>query len=757
MSRLYLIFFFLFISNLISAQNELGKYLKFAEEQYKKGDYIYALEYFEKALEIDSNTVAIQWNYAECLRAYKDYQNAEKAYQKVYSKEEGNIYPNSLLYLGLMQKQNGKYDDALETFKKVKKKFSKDKKAYIYLKSKREVESCLWAKSALKDTAKVSFSALPETINTKNAEFGHLKLKDRFIFSSLRPDSISENEEVYAINYKTKLYSSEVKNKQFYPSERIENLLIQNLNTGNGSFSLDGKRFYFSVCNEQNYNYHCKIMVANYSDGKWSNIDSLGTIINAKNANTTMPCVALIDNVETLIFASDREGTIGGLDLWMSQIKNGTQFSTPKALKSINTLENDITPWWDTLSKRLYFSNSWLDGFGGTDVFYSNYNTQFQAPINAGLPINSAANDIYYFKDKDTAYVSSNRLGVLYSKNPTCCSDIFQIKPIEIKKDTLISDSLLLHPKETLAELMKRLPVTLYFHNDVPNPRSTDSITKVNYINSYNEYRQMLEQYQKEYAAGLKEPKAEEAREDIESFFIEYVDQGVKDLNIFRDLLLEELKKGAKIRVTVKGFASPLAKTNYNVNLTKRRIGSLINYLYEHNNGEFKPYIDNNAPNGGFVEFVEIPFGEYTANKLTSDNPNDQKNSIYSRAAAIERKIEILSVNFIETEKKPITLVAEKQIYDLGKINSGEIIEKEFIITNKSDQEITLGETRNPCPCTQIEMAKKTIKPNETIKIKVKFDSKGYEGQTVKSVYLNVLGQEGELRLILTSEVVKEK
>jgi hypothetical protein len=44
-----------------------------------------------------------------------------------------------------MQKQNGKYEAAIETFKKAKKKYAKDKKGYLYLKSKRELESCLWA------------------------------------------------------------------------------------------------------------------------------------------------------------------------------------------------------------------------------------------------------------------------------------------------------------------------------------------------------------------------------------------------------------------------------------------------------------------------------------------------------------------------------------------------------------------------------------------------------------------------------------
>ena len=74
---------------------------------------------------------------------------------------------------------------------------------------------------------------------------------------------------------------------------------------------------------------------------------------------------------------------------------------------------------------------------------------------------------------------------------------------------------------------MKRLPVTLYFHNDIPNPRSWDTTTAVNYIDSYNDYTAMIDRYQKEYSAGLSGNRAEEAKEDIESFFVEYVDNGL--------------------------------------------------------------------------------------------------------------------------------------------------------------------------------------------------------------------------------------
>ena len=107
MSRLYLILFFFGWSVSVSiGQNMLTKYLKFADEQYQKGDYFYALEYYSKAMEIDSTTIDILWKVAEAHRAYKDYRKAEYYYAKVYDRELGAMYPYSLLQLGLMQKQN---------------------------------------------------------------------------------------------------------------------------------------------------------------------------------------------------------------------------------------------------------------------------------------------------------------------------------------------------------------------------------------------------------------------------------------------------------------------------------------------------------------------------------------------------------------------------------------------------------------------------------------------------------------------------
>ncbi|MCC6700604.1 MAG: tetratricopeptide repeat protein [Fluviicola sp.] len=662
MSRLHLVFLCLFVQTWGFSQNELGKYLEFADQQYQKGDYVYALDYYQKAMELDSNSVSILWKYAETLKAYKDYPKASYYYEKVYNKEEAGIYPPSLLNWALMEKQQGHYDIAIELFKRAKKKYVKNKKDYLYLKAKRELESTLWAQTAIKDTLKLNDLTLPEGLNTVNSEFGHSLTDSLFYFSSLRADSIGLNQEIYDPSYTNQLYTLKWEDDQI--AERLKAVSADKMNTGNGCFSLDKKRFYFSQCTTQEQGFQCQIAVVRIENGRWGTPSLLGDIINEPGANTSTPAIAEIDGEEWLIFSSNRKDGDGGMDLYFAVMKNsGNQFGKVKPFSSLNSIDNEITPWFDSKNNRLYFASQWWDGLGGYDIHYSTLeNGKFSAPKNAGIPFNSPANDTYFFAAGDSSFVTSNRLGVLYAKNPTCCSDIFAYsKPIIVVPVT---------KKETLADLNKRLPVTLYFHNDIPDPRSRETTTKVNYMDSYTNYVAMIPEYKTEYAKGLKADKAVEAEEDIESFFLEYVDKGVSDLELFKTLLLEELNKGFKLRVSVRGFASPLAKTEYNVALTKRRIQSLINHLSVSNNGAFKPYLDGTAINGGKLEVVGMPFGEYTANQITSDNPNDLKNSVFSRAAAIERKIEIQSVNYLDADSlfflvdlEPTSIILGKQLF----------------------------------------------------------------------------------------------
>ncbi|MFY7944179.1 MAG: hypothetical protein ACOVNZ_06335, partial [Crocinitomicaceae bacterium] len=342
MSRLHLVFYTFLFTFISFGQVKTKKLVEFADQQYKKGDYYYAIEYYQQALKNDSTNLEIQWKYAEVQRAYKNYVVAEEYYAKVFARDDAKTYPASILQLGLMEKQNGKYAKAFETFKLAKRKYEKDKNDFLYKKAVQEIDATAWAIKNFTDTLK-PLESLPDNVNTVNAEFGHTIFDNQLVFSSLRADSITNSEEVYSQVYKTHLYTSKIEKGEFQKNERIKELFNEKINTGNGSYSLDGKRFYFSVCEDEGYNYRCKILVSNYADGAWSKIDTLGKEINELGKNSTMPSVARIDGKEVLFFASDKSGTKGGLDIWMANL-TGLKGENIQNLTEINSIENEITP-----------------------------------------------------------------------------------------------------------------------------------------------------------------------------------------------------------------------------------------------------------------------------------------------------------------------------------------------------------------------------------------------------------------------------
>jgi len=693
------------------------------DQQFEERDFYQAILFYQKAMAIDANSVELNWKMAETYRLYKDYEKAKEYYQIVYHKEQSRIYPLSIFWLGTMQQMLGDYTNAKRSFKSAKKVFKRDREDYLYLKSVQNFKACLWAENQMVDK-QVSVRSIGKPVNSADTELAPFVYNNKLFFTALKADSILESEEVVSKSYHVNIFQADKFKTTFSDVMPLKGMDNKQHNYANGTVSADGKRFYFSRCNDD---YGCKIFVGRLKDGKVTEVDSLGDIINDVAGTTTMPHIAVVNNKEYLFFVSDRYGSRGGLDIWASKITNGNQYGQVFNLgDKINTPDDDISPFFDPSNNKLYFSSSWHEGFGGQDIFsvqMIDYNWRFNSPVNLGLPINSSQNDTYFFKDTVAGdlYFSSNRTGVESTKNPNCCNDIFIVKNNNRSKEVV-------EKFPDLVTINNRLP-TLYFHNDEPNPKSTDTTTNFNYLRTYDSYLNLQSKYQREYSKGLIGDEKEEAKEDIQDFFLEYVEKGVNDLTVFSALLEKELAKGQKLVISIKGFASPLAKSDYNVNLTKRRISSFMNYLKSYKSGILIPYL-----NSGALAVESIPYGEYTANSLVSDNVNDKKNSVYSRKAGLERKIEIQSVNV--QSNQILNLKFNQLIHDFGILKSNEIQEAKFEFTNQGNDTISVTELLNECDCTISSIVDKVIAPNQSTIITVKYNPADDSGLIVRRVLI---------------------
>ncbi|MFA4853616.1 MAG: hypothetical protein WC599_13960 [Bacteroidales bacterium] len=624
--------------------------LKYGDEAFADGDYYSASAYYFSNLQKDKKNIPLAYKYAESCRLFNDYISAEKWYSVVNVSKKSKDYPLVLFYLALMEKSNGKYQEAHNNFSDYY-NAHKSEDTYFTRKALHETEACEFAEKILNDTIPVLIEHLAENVNTPYSEFGALRLGDTtLVYSSLRPNSTEEFEYLLPNFYLSKIYQSKNTIAGWSAGSGFS-LKINNKGTNNANitFSSDHKRMYFSRCTTGKISEtRCALCMMELQNGKWQTPVKLNEKINLPGYSSTQPSIGTLEsNTEILYFVSDRPGGIGKNDIWYSVIKDG-KYNDPANLGStVNTPGDEISPFYYDRTKTLYFSSDWHDGLGGFDIFKSKGAlNEWTVPENMGFPINTSYNDMYFtINESDTdGYFTSNRQGSFYIKGETCCNDIWSYewqKPRKVKIDTV---TVIFKPdtidyEQSIKDL---LPLTLYFHNDIPDPASVDTVTKLNYKTTLAGYIEMKELYKKEYSKGLKENDKTNAIKDIDEFFDNYVSIGFSRLKQFSEWLLRDLQKGKDIRITVKGYCSPLQTIEYNVRLAKRRISSLINYFKSYDDGIFVKYLDGTSPDGGKLLIYQDPVGESQANPLVSDNPNDQRNSIYSRAAALERKIQII-------------------------------------------------------------------------------------------------------------------
>jgi len=621
-----------------------------AENAMRDKDWYSASVYYGKLVNRDSSNIDINYNYAEASRLNFDLDIANYWYTKVIAVDNGKKYPLCFYWKAQLLQYKGNYKEAKKWYGKFAKsrKAKSAKYAYYVAKSAIQADGCDLAQVLISNPVSYQITHLDTNINSKISEYAAFEKDSTLYFSSLRklPKKYDDDPDVEPLN---KLFTSETKMQKWQKVKVLDtNINATYIHNANVCFSDDYQQMIISRCKNKNATeYTCDLYESNLVNKKWQPMNKLGEPINVKGASTSQPCYGKIGDSTYLFFASTRPGGVGGYDIWYALKKADGTFDKPvNAGPKVNTPDDDITPWYVNDRKLLYFSSTYHKGLGGFDIFKSIFNNKtFEEPANAGYPINSSYNDIYHSVNKDGtfAYLSSNRIGSFFEHKLNCCNDIYryQLEPKEVVIPPIDTVKLLQGQMKVL------VPLTLYFHNDEPDAKTKAITTKKNYQKTYDDYIVLKPDYLKEYATNLEKEEKENAQERIEDFFADSVDVGMTELTKFAILLEQVLGKNEKVKITMKGYCSPLASTDYNVNLAKRRISSLRNYFNEYKNGMFLKYVDNKNEAEGRITYEDVDIGELPISKV-SDDLKDKKNSVYSPFAARERKIQIIAVSFGE-------------------------------------------------------------------------------------------------------------
>ena len=184
-------------------------------------------------------------------------------------------------------------------------------------------------------------------------------------------------------------------------------------NEGGASITIDNKILYYTKCIRDNKGYNnCDIYYVNRENGAWSNVQEFPKNISKIDSWESQPTVS--SDGKTILFSSDRSGGYGKMDLYEISKVNDTWTSAKNLGSTINSNENEKSPYLHTDGKTLFFASTNFPSLGGFDIFYSRKDSlgNWQKPINIGYPINTVADEISLFvsTDGNQAYFASNNL-----------------------------------------------------------------------------------------------------------------------------------------------------------------------------------------------------------------------------------------------------------------------------------------------------------------------------------------------------------
>ncbi len=485
-----------------------------------------------------------------------------------------------------------------------------------------------FADSIKTHTLPYAITRLPDKINSPFSEYNPLLLSDSlFFFSSMRSEVDDDNESFFDTHWSSRIYQAD------YQADNYKNVhaLPSVINKGryyhpNFCFNRAQDYMVFSRCYRTvNEELMCDLYESHKQKGRWGKPVLLGSEINGNNFSSTQPFLAELSDYAVLYFVSNRPGGQGENDIWFSVYKNGKYEVPTNAGNGINTVGNEVTPFYDANSGVLYFSSDEWPGIGGYDIFSSKGGLcSWTVPENMGMPINSEENDIYFSVNQDTksGFFSSNRPLDASHLEDTCCNDIFRWESLLKEKDTVENKD---NQDSVLLVIKNFFPLNLYFDNDQPDPKTLNDTTIARYGTLQADYSRQKTQY-------LSQTADSEERQWLERFFEDSLAGCRTKIQQLLAFVEERLEQGQRITLSIEGYASLLHNSDYNRHLSQRRIVSFVNELKAYKGGVLRAAIAN-----GQLVIRELPYGSSKAEVAQGD-------AVYGRQAMLQRKIIVWDV-----------------------------------------------------------------------------------------------------------------
>jgi peptidoglycan-associated lipoprotein len=424
---------------------------------FEQKDFIKAAKLLEEEYKTTDQKEFKAARIASCYEYTNKYKEAGDWYQKSYeiNKSVGYFYK----YIDQL-----KSADKLETCIEELNSFLKKNPTEKY-QVKVEINNC---ERLLGLQQKGSFYTITklDSINTYRNEYSPSLYLNKLVFTSDRNMSVGDVKYGWTGEKFVDFYISNITPKLVKRAKPFNEIFNTENNDGACTFNKNGTEIFFTRCGSKNItDDYCSIYTSTKVADNWLEPEKIIFFENDSTNNIGQPFLS--EDGKALFFSSDAAGSLGGKDIWVSYRK-GNSWSTPKNLGSpVNTSFDEMFPSLRP-DGTLFFSSNKDGGIGGLDIYYSKKTGgKYLKPVNLQCPINSGADDFsLIFKE----YRTENLPDTIEATGFFCSSrvsgkggdDIYQFiakKTIQVELKGYVVENIYETPNDPLSTFTGTQPV----------------------------------------------------------------------------------------------------------------------------------------------------------------------------------------------------------------------------------------------------------------------------------------------------------
>lgn len=378
-----------------------------------------AIEYYLKAYSYNKNNAELNYKLGVCY-VYSQEKNKALSFLERAKELKPTVASDLNYFLALANQYSYNFEKAISIYKVFAAEYnesdkkSRDKKQSFDV--NKRINECEAGLKLLANPQRVFIDPLPNSINSKFSDYCPVITSDEsmMIFTSRRDNTVGGAIDPADNKYYEDIYVSYSKDKTNWdPAINMKaiNTEVHDASTG---LSPDGQILYTYKGIPDGTIFESKLI-----GDTWSKPKKMNNNINTKYHETS---VSVSYDLKKLYLVSNRpkddfgNNTIGGKDIFVCEKNEKGEWGPAKNLgEPINSIYDEDAIFMHPNGVTLYFSSKREGSMGGYDIFYSELddNGKWGEPINIGYPINTPDDDVFFVAAGNDryAYYSSVKEG----------------------------------------------------------------------------------------------------------------------------------------------------------------------------------------------------------------------------------------------------------------------------------------------------------------------------------------------------------